>query len=166
MERWLEMDPIIDGKYVLTHKLGEGGMGSVWAARHLVTQRIVAIKRVHVADQGLSEEAKQRFIREAQTASAVRHPSVVQVFDIGAVDDTLYMVMELLEGESLAHYLGRVSKVPPEVVLPCLVPVLDALEQAHTLGIVHRDIKPDNTVAGARPAATSRRSCLSAAAVA
>jgi serine/threonine-protein kinase len=131
---------LLDGKYELGDKIGQGGMGAVYAARNVVTNRRVAIKIV----PNPSEELRARFLREARAASALAHPNVVQVFDVGSNPDQIYMVMELLEGESLASLIRRKSPLDPQVCIDVASCVLDALDYAHRQGIVHRDIKPEN----------------------
>lgn len=133
---------VIAERYRLDRLLGEGGMGAVWAATHLVTGRGHALKLLRKeADEG----TRRRMLREARAASAVRHPNVVAVHDVlEAPDGGPVLVMDLLEGESLGARLARERKLEPEEVRRVGVAVLDALAAAHGAGIVHRDLKPDN----------------------
>lgn len=132
------------GKYDLSAILGRGGMGTVYAGVHAWTGRRVAVKLLKPA---LAEDANvvRRFLREARAAAAIRHPHVVDVLDMGQESDgAVYMVLELLEGESLGTRLRRTGRISPEDLLPILVPVADALVDVHAKGLVHRDLKPDN----------------------
>src|SRR4051812_32878307 len=135
---------MIGGRYRLERLLGEGGMGRVWSATHVVTRRAVAIKFLKEAVQHKSD-VKQRFLREATAASALRHPNVVEVIDVFDLDDqSPVMVMELLEGETLGAKLTREERLSAEETSALMIPVVDAVSTAHSLGIVHRDLKPEN----------------------
>lgn len=131
------------GRYLLERWLGEGGMGVVYAARHQDLGKPAAVKVLHERyDQ--SEEVRGRFLREGQAASRVRHPNIVDVYDVGTDQGRAYLVMELLEGESLGGLLTRERPLSLQRIADLLVPVASALAAAHELGIVHRDLKPDN----------------------
>ncbi|UJR79576.1 Serine/threonine protein kinase [Sandaracinus amylolyticus] len=132
------------GKYDLTAILGRGGMGTVYAGVHAWTGRKVAVKLLKPA---LAEDPNvvRRFLREARAAAALRHPHVVDVLDMGQEDDgAVYLVLELLDGESLGGLLRRRKRMTPEELLPIVLPVADALVDVHAKGLVHRDLKPDN----------------------
>jgi serine/threonine protein kinase len=119
-------------------------MGSVWAATHTVTRREVAIKFLKESMQHKSD-VRQRFLREARTASALRHPNVVEVLDVFDLEDgSPVMVMELLKGETLGHKLARDERLSAEETAALMIPVVAAVSSAHALGIVHRDLKPEN----------------------
>jgi serine/threonine protein kinase len=119
-------------------------MGSVWAATHTVTLRKVALKFVS-APAHLKEELRKRFLREARAASAIQHPNVVQVHDFFELDsDTPVMVMDLLDGETLAQLFARERKLSLGQMATILLQVVAAVGTAHGKGIVHRDLKPDN----------------------
>jgi serine/threonine-protein kinase len=134
---------IIGGKYELLAPIGEGGMGIVWRARHVELGREVALKRVHGDRAG--DVTLQRFLREAQSAAAVRAPNVVDVVDYGRDEGgDPYLVMELLEGESLEARLRREPPVPFEQALGWMDQALTGLTAIHDAGIVHRDLKPAN----------------------
>ncbi len=139
----LQNGTVIAGKYRIDSLLGEGGMGSVYRAEHLVLKAPVALK---VIDRELAEGdvALARFIREAQAAASLRSPHVVQVIDYGTEGERPYMVMELLEGESLADRLKRVGPLSAGETYRVLSHVARAVAKAHEAGIVHRDLKPDN----------------------
>ncbi len=129
----------------LTRPLGEGAMGSVWVADHLTLKTEVAVKFIAAALAKTDSEILERFGREASLAAQIKSPHVVQTFDQGLMaDGTPYIVMELLEGESLQDMIDRLERVPPAVTAQIVVQVARALGRAHDLGIVHRDIKPDN----------------------
>ncbi|WP_146653745.1 serine/threonine-protein kinase [Labilithrix luteola] len=142
---------VIAGRYVLERKLGEGGMGAVWAAKHTLTAREHALKFVHApspreaADTQRREATQKRMLREARAAAAVRHPNVVNVLDvIEDVEGRPVLVMDLLRGESLGERLARDKTLSVKDALRIVDAMLDALEAAHGAGIVHRDLKPDN----------------------
>jgi len=142
-----EAGDILGGKYQLIRLLGQGGMGKVFEAVNQNTDRVVAIKTLH--PQWTREPAVvQRFLREARSATKIRHPNVVDVLDLDtdAATNAPYIVQEFLVGDALEDYLdARPEKhLGVEESLRLLVPVMSALVAAHELGIVHRDIKPAN----------------------
>jgi serine/threonine-protein kinase len=125
--------------------LGEGAMGSVWVADHLTLQTKVAVKFMNDQLAVENPEVLGRFTREARAAAQIKSPHVVQVYDTGVIEDgTPYIVMELMEGESLGERLDRVGKLSLRQTAQVVSQVAKALAAAHKLGIVHRDIKPDN----------------------
>ncbi len=128
-------------RFVLERLLGEGGMGAVWAAQHAVTGKRVALKFL----KGTGAEERKRFVQEARVASAIRHPNVTEVHDVLELDGGRpMMVMDLLEGESLADVVERRGSLPVPELMPMALQVLAGLGAAHALGVVHRDMKPDN----------------------
>jgi serine/threonine-protein kinase len=133
---------LIAGKYRLESELGRGGMGAVYAVRHTSTGRRFAIKLLNRELSG-NADAEARFLREAMLASSINHPAIVEVYDVGRADDTPYMVMKLLEGETLAERLKR-GPLPPEELVELILPVLHGVAAAHGHGIIHRDLKPEN----------------------
>ncbi len=142
---------LIGGRYRLEHHLGEGGMGTVWSAVHTVTHRSVAMKFLK---ESVRERAdlRQRFLREASTASALKHPNVVEILDVFDFEaSSPVMVMELLRGETLGSKLARDQRLSVEETAALLLPVVSAVGTAHALGIVHRDLKPDNLFLEERP---------------
>lgn len=139
-----EPGAVIAGRYRLDHLLGEGGMGSVWAATHQLTRAAVALKFLK-PEAIHNTAAVKRFMREARAASAVNHPNVIRVHDIFQLSDGApVMVMDLLAGESLGEKLTREKQIVLPELARIMVPVLSAVGTAHAAGIVHRDLKPDN----------------------
>jgi serine/threonine-protein kinase len=134
---------VIGGKLRLERPLAQGGMGSIWIARHLALDTDVAVKFMG-AEIALSEAARTRFEREARASVLIKSPHVVQVFDYGIEDTTPYIVMELLAGEDLATKLAREGRLSLQAAYQILDPVCKALKRAHDLGLVHRDLKPGN----------------------
>ena len=131
------------GRYRLISKLGQGGMGSVWRAEHLTLGIPVAVKLID-ASIAQSEEALARFRREAQAAAELRSAHVVHIIDYGVENETPYIAMELLEGESLSQRLERVGRLTPADTANILSQVTLALTRAHQQNIIHRELKPDN----------------------
>jgi serine/threonine-protein kinase len=135
---------VIAGKYRLDGMIGRGGMGSVWSTMHLGLGQRVAVKLIAKRYAG-SREARQRFDLEAKAVAQLRSRYVVQVFDNGETEDgTPYIVMELLDGESLDQRIERRGPVPLDQAVRIVSQVGKALTKAHALGIVHRDLKPEN----------------------
>ncbi|MCP4677039.1 MAG: serine/threonine protein kinase [Deltaproteobacteria bacterium] len=138
------LDRVFDRKYRITHLLGEGGMGTVYEAEHEVIHRKVAVKVMH-AEYSKIPEVTTRFIREAQAASAIGHPNIVEIHDVGREEDgTVFIVMELLDGRSLKDIILEDGKLEPSFAVFVALQVLSALVAAHDLKIIHRDMKPDN----------------------
>ena len=132
------------GPYEIVAPLGAGGMGEVYRARDTRLERSVAVKILpqHLADKA---EASERFEREARTISSLNHPNICQLHDVGQQDGVRYLVMELLEGETLADRLRR-GPLPFEQVLRYGAEIADGLHAAHRRGVVHRDLKPGNVM--------------------
>ena len=142
--RYLAGD-VIEQKYRLTHIIGEGGMGSVWLARHLTLDVDVAVKLIR--RESATAEASERLLHEARAAARLGHPSICRVYEFGetAFRDP-FIVMEVLKGESLGDLLDRKDRLAPLKAVQALLPIASAVSAAHARGIVHRDIKPDNIV--------------------
>jgi serine/threonine protein kinase/tetratricopeptide (TPR) repeat protein len=143
-------DPLIDkvvvGRYRLLQRLGKGGMGAVYSARQLSMDRGVAIKLIHPSLAG-DPSIAARFHREMQATSRVEHPNTVQVFDYGQAEDgQLFLVMELLQGRTLAQVLQAEIWLPAQRLRPIAAQIVRALGAAHAQGIVHRDLKPENVM--------------------
>src|SRR2546423_3053088 len=130
------------GPYEIVGRIGAGGMGEVWRARDTRLDRSVAVK---ILPEHLSADPqfRERFEREARTISALTHPHICTLHDIGREAGVDYLVMEYLEGESLADRLAR-GPMPIAEVLRAGIEIAEALDRAHRSGIVHRDVKPGN----------------------
>jgi serine/threonine-protein kinase len=142
---------VLDDKYRLDERLGEGGMGTVYRATHLLIERPVAVKVLSprlVTD----EAAKERFRREARAAGRLQHTNAVAVTDFGETREGLvYLVMELLEGRPLREVLARDAPLDPARAVSLMLQISAAVEAAHEAGIIHRDLKPGNIFLVQRP---------------
>jgi serine/threonine-protein kinase len=148
-------DPLIgrvfDGKYRLDRRLGGGGMGTVYRATHLLIGRQVAVKVLSQRFVG-DETAQQRFRREARASGRMAHPNAVMVNDFGTTDDGwLYIVMELLEGQTLRDLLAREAPLDPARAVSIMLQASAAVGAAHEAGMIHRDLKPANIFIEQRP---------------
>src|SRR5437762_8767511 len=149
------VDPLIgkvfDGKYRLDDRLGGGGMGTVYRATHLLIDRPVAIKVLSQRFLG-DETAQHRFRREARAAGHMQHPNAVTVTDFGATSDGyLYIVMELLEGQTLRELLAREGPLDPARAVSIILQASAAVGAAHEGRLIHRDLKPANIFIEQRP---------------
>ncbi|HMA18605.1 MAG TPA: protein kinase [Thermoanaerobaculia bacterium] len=133
------------GQYRVTASLGAGGMGEVYRATDSRLGRDVAIK-VLPADTAAHPDRRQRFEQEARAASALNHPNILTVYDIGEVDGTTYIAMELVEGKTLRELLASGESLPTKRLLDVAVQTAEGLAKAHAAGIVHRDLKPENVM--------------------
>ena len=137
------------GSYHLLERLGQGGMGEVWRARHRLLARPAAIKLIHplVAPSIIGSEAASRFEREAQAIASLRSPHTVDLFDFGIADDgTFYYVMELLDGLDAERIVNKFGPMPAGRVIHLICQVCHSLSEAESISLVHRDIKPANIV--------------------
>lgn len=135
---------VLDGKYEIGSPIGRGRFGTVYRARHLRLRRSVAVKVLRPGRQD-PEVALARFRREGVSACQVNHPNAVAVLDLSATEGGVpFLVMELLEGHSLAAEIRRAETLPPLRAAVILLPVCEVLAEAHALGILHRDVKPSN----------------------
>src|ERR1700720_3094712 len=132
------------GPYEIQSQLGAGGMGEVYRARDTRLDRTVAVKILTDGLEG-TPEVRQRFEREARAVSSLNHPHICALYDVGHQDGVEYLVMEYLEGETLADRLAK-GALPLEQTLRFGIEIADALDKAHRLGIVHRDLKPGNVM--------------------
>ncbi|MBW2279044.1 MAG: protein kinase, partial [Deltaproteobacteria bacterium] len=144
---------VLDRKYRLVKLIGEGGMGTVWEAEHTMISRKMAVKVMHGDQQpdansltkSTSNVAMERFFREAQAASQIGHPNIIEIYDVGTEPDgTTFIVMELLKGVSLEDVLEAEGSLSPRRTVAIILQVLSALLAAHNKSIIHRDLKPDN----------------------
>lgn len=132
------------GKYRIAEQIGEGGMGMVYRAEHIVLGSPAAIKML-LPRWTQHRQVVDRFFTEARAASAIRHVGIVQVFDSGLLPNgQAYIAMELLEGMSLGDLLDRERSLPPALASAICCQILAALDAAHVVGVIHRDLKPDN----------------------
>ena len=131
------------GRYELIERIGRGGMGVVYRAKDTVIGRLVAVKML-VSDIDVSEEARERFYREARSAGQLAHRNIITIYDFGEDHGRAFIVMELLAGQSLAAILARHERLPIEQQLEIMARMCEGLAFAHARGIVHRDIKPAN----------------------
>ncbi|HEY9015427.1 MAG TPA: serine/threonine-protein kinase [Gemmatimonadales bacterium] len=135
------------GQYILEEKIGGGGMGEVWRARHRLLIRPAAIKLIRPQGSGDPELLLRRFEREARATASLKSPHTVQLYDFGATEDgRLYYAMELLDGLDLDTLVRQYGPLPAERVVHILRQVCSSLQDAHGNGLVHRDIKPANVV--------------------
>ena len=142
---------LIAERYRVEKLLGEGGMGSVYRATHVQLRKTVALKALH-PEMMRFPEAIARFEREAIAASRIQHPNVAVATDFGRLsDETFYLVLEYVEGESLRERLYRDKRFTPELAISVARQITDGLRAAHALGIVHRDLKPENVMLVTRP---------------
>jgi serine/threonine-protein kinase len=135
---------VVSDKYRLARPVGQGGMGVVWAATHVVTGKRCALKFLKAA-YAADPRSHGRFLREARAACAVRHPNAAEIHDVLELESGIpVLVMDLLEGETLAERLAREGKLAWPEARAILVDVVDAVSAAHAVGVVHRDLKPEN----------------------
>ena len=140
----LRAGEVVAGKFRLVRPLGQGGMGSVWLAEHLALATDVAVKFIRPERAANDPTLLRRFEREAKAAAKISSPHVVAIKDYGLAGDTPYIVMELLRGDSLHEIFAREGRLSLGRASALVADVAEALDQAHALGIVHRDIKPQN----------------------
>lgn len=134
------------GQYVIQELLGRGGMGAVYRAKHLELNRPVAIKVLAPSRGEDPKLATERFLREARAAAALDHPNIVRIFDVARHNNTPYLVMEFVDGETLQQVLDRSGALAIEDAVKCIAQAAAGLQHAHEKGFVHRDIKPANLI--------------------
>ena len=133
------------GRYALKHQLGEGGIGTVFAAHDPLLSRLIAVKTLHVeVDESERDSFNALFLNEARAAAGLSHPNIVTVFDAGISDDRAYIAMELLKGRDLRQLRQEGWRATPAQAALIVRRVADALGYAHSKGVVHRDVKPAN----------------------
>ena len=146
---------MVAGKFRVERLIGQGGMGAVYAAEHLILRQRVALKLV-VGEASARDEVVRRFFDEARAASLIQSEHIARVIDVGRTETgVLYMVLEYLEGADLAR-LARDERIPAAAVVDYVLQALDALAHAHALGVVHRDLKPANIFLARAPDGTAR----------
>ncbi len=137
---------VLEGKYLIVSRIGAGGMGNVYRGRHTKMEANVAIKILH-ASMVSDAKAVERFRREARAALAVNHPNAIQVMDFGVTEDqTVFIVMELLDGVSLQKVLETEKIVSVERTVKIFKQICAAVSAAHAKDVIHRDLKPDNVI--------------------
>jgi CheY-like chemotaxis protein/predicted Ser/Thr protein kinase len=137
--------------YRIEERVGRGGMGVVYRAEHLNLQRRAAIKII-APDLAESEGFRERFTREARIAAALQHPNIVTVYDAGEVDGLLYLAMQYIEGNDLSAMLRKDKRLRPYRAIDVCRQVASALDAAHAMGLIHRDVKPANVLIEGRTA--------------
>ncbi len=137
---------VLAGRYRVLELLGVGAMGSVWVAEQLALKRKVVVKFHEEAFVGThAEVALQRFLRETRALAQVRHRNVIELYEVGQTEEREpYLILELLEGETLARRMGREERLPFQEALLIAVAIAEGLEAVHAAGILHRDVKPEN----------------------
>jgi eukaryotic-like serine/threonine-protein kinase len=137
------------GRYEILGELGQGAMGIVYKARDPKIGRLLAIKTIRFSDEFEEEkikDVKDRFLREAEIAGKLSHPSIVSIYDVGEDYELTYMAMEFLEGDNLQRYCRKGALLPLRKVLYVVAETASALDYAHTQGVIHRDVKPANVM--------------------
>jgi serine/threonine-protein kinase len=137
------VEGLLGGRYRLEQELGRGGMGVVYLAHDTQLDRPVALKFLGTLMDD-SDEYRQRFVREAKVAARVNHPNIVSIHDISATLGRAHIVMEYVQGASLARYIREKGRLSPREAVNIFMQACSALDAVHKAGIVHRDIKPDN----------------------
>src|SRR5215211_3404007 len=142
------VDTVLDGQYQMEALLGRGGMGAVYRARHILLGDRVAIK-VLPPEVRTNADWLRRFRREGQAARRFRHPNAVTVYDLRtSADGTIYMVMEYVEGHTLDLAIKTRGRFSAAEAFETLAPIMSVLDTAHSMGVVHRELKPENIMVG------------------
>jgi serine/threonine protein kinase len=141
--------------YRLEEKIGEGGMGVVYRARDTILDRTVALK---ILPPGVAsdEDRMRRFLREAKAASALSHPNVATIYEVGEAQGVNFIAMEYVSGQMLSEYSQK-RRLEPGQIIDIAIQMAEALDEAHAKGIIHRDLKPANVMVTARGAGEGAR---------
>lgn len=134
---------LLQGNYVILDELGQGGMGTVFRARHRSMERVVALK-ILVPELSQRPNALARFQREMKATSRLEHPNLIVVHDAGESDGTYYLVMEYIEGTDLKTLVDQTGPLPEDRAIFCIAEAARGLEYAHAQGVIHRDVNPSN----------------------
>src|SRR5688572_3360149 len=134
----------IAGKYRIDSVLGQGGMGTVFAAENLLTGKRVAIK--WLLPEHAQGPSRERLLREARIACSVEHPNIVDIYDVGEHQGGLFLVMEYLRGRPLSDRLAERGRFDPAELIGMLIPAMRGVHAAHQAGVIHRDLKPENII--------------------
>ncbi|HBB98291.1 MAG TPA: serine/threonine protein kinase, partial [Blastocatellia bacterium] len=141
----IQGEPILDGRYQLEKRLGQGGMGVVYKARHIFLKTAHAIKIILPDLVGNDPNLVTRFRQEALAAAAIRHQNIIAVTDFGVVRGTMpFLVMEFVQGRSLQDIMAEEGAMSPLRAFELMQPICSGIAAAHRQGIVHRDLKPEN----------------------
>jgi serine/threonine protein kinase len=139
------------GNYRIVRQLGQGGMGAVFEAVHQYIERKAAIKVLH-ADLSQNQQVATRFLNEARAVNLIKHPGLVEIFEFGLLENgAAYIIMEFLEGYSLAQHLRHASGSLADHTLGICRQIAHAMSAVHQKGIVHRDLKPDKSALDGEP---------------
>src|SRR2546421_8826409 len=135
---------LLDGKYQILDRLGIGGMGEIFKVRHIHLNelRVIKIMRPNVAadDQGM-----QRFLQEARTSTMIKHKNLAMLYDFAQLDDgSYYMVWEFIDGTNIQKWMANNGAMPPRLTIEISIQALNGLEHLHSMGLIHRDISPEN----------------------
>ncbi len=130
-------------RYEIVRFVGRGAMSEVYEATHLDLEKPVALKLLRT-ERVDNQTARARFLREGRAAARLRHPGVVEIFDVGEQDGRPFLVMELLEGKTLEEHISEHGRFPAEQAIQLILPIASAVQIAHDAGVVHRDLKPEN----------------------
>ena len=133
--------PLVLGNYIVLERLGSGGMGQVFKAKHRVMDRLVALKMLPT---GYKEDAVKRFHREVKAAARLIHPNIVTAYDADFAKGCHFLVMEFVDGMNLSQFVKEHGPFPPDQAAACIVQAARGLAYAHSMGVIHRDIKPSN----------------------
>jgi serine/threonine-protein kinase len=139
----INIGDVLAGKYRVLAELGAGGMGCVYRAENMLTGKQVALKCLH-SHLAAGADSSARLLREARAVASLAHSNVVDVYDVIRDGETLFLVMELLRGETLRAYLGRTPQPKISEFLALILPAMSGVEAAHQCGVIHRDLKPEN----------------------
>src|SRR5512141_901368 len=135
---------LIDGKYQILERLGVGGMGEIFKVRHihLNEERVIKIMRANIASD---DQALQRFLHEARTSTMIKHRNLAMLYDFSTLEDgSYYMVWEYIDGTNIQKWIAKNGPIPPRLAIEIALQALAGLEHLHSMGLIHRDVSPEN----------------------